>query len=126
MTVLLKKYKLRFYISDNMPKCDGGTIGLKFGFYIEWMDFKVIKKSEVEETISMLEDIISGQLSEREFDIVDIAIAALAQQHTTYFAWDYDAYTSPLSSSNHDYSMPTQDFKDIIVEWKAFVEKFRE
>lgn len=115
MSNILLKYNLNFekvkILDEYRNRCSAKTENMKITlgvFFASWQD-----AARIQSLIDEINSVINSKISDIDTgsEMVDIEVEL---PNTKFY---YGGNTIP------DYTMPTVDFRDILIEWKKFIEK---
>lgn len=115
---ILDKYGLTFFTRTDFGKTVPSVRSRNSNSYIPiYLNSNLPHSVDYDEYIEELDVLISQQTD----DIIegDTEIIAVSSDKTST---SISGMSNPTFRTNPDFSLPTQDFRDIMVEWKKFVD----
>ena len=118
---ILEKYQLSFYeysfLNSKKKGCrsEQNVIHHTLGIFIS----QIQDIDYIDATLTAVNNVLSSAWPEADACANDM-IMAFIDPTTTKFC---DVMGTPPDINNPDYVMPTTDFKEILIEWKAFLKK---
>lgn len=120
MANILNKYQLSFTIKI----IDGTKIGISTTsspVYDPLSNFvtQIYWKSNSESIIEGLNSVLTQQVTEEEFETRDITVVSNLLETDFVYIYNQQGFAAP------DLTIPTVDFRDIMVEWKNFLQTMK-
>lgn len=118
---ILEKYELSFYeysfLNSKKKGCESKQVRIHhtLGIYISQLQ----DTAEVDDELEAINKVLNNSWPSASGCPNDM-IMSLTEPMATKFS---DVMGNPPDFNNPDYSMPTVDFRDILIEWRVFLGK---